>query len=181
MYSKTRRRVLSAAVVACFALGVYLLWAPMLHFFARKIIESRTLGPGKTAPDFTLHDASGRAVHLNDFKGKVVVLNFWATWCVPCKTEIPWFVDFEKTYGPRGFTVLGVSMDEDGWNAINPYVAKAKINYPIVLGNEDVNRAYGGFDALPTTLVIGRDGKVVFLHEGLIARDEYEKEIRALL
>jgi cytochrome c biogenesis protein CcmG/thiol:disulfide interchange protein DsbE len=181
MFSRTRRLLLTAAVVACFALGVYLLWAPMLHFFAQKIVESRTLGAGKAAPDFTLNDASGKRVSLRDFKGEVVVLNFWATWCVPCKAEIPWFIEFEKTYASRGFTVLGVSMDEDGWKAINPYAAKAKINYPIVLGNEDVNRQYGGFDALPTTVVIGRDGKVAFLHEGLIARDEYEKEIRRLL
>jgi cytochrome c biogenesis protein CcmG/thiol:disulfide interchange protein DsbE len=181
VYPKTRRRWLSAVVVACFASGVFLLWAPTLHFLAQKIVESRTFGAGKTAPDFTLKDASGKAVSLRAFKGKVVLLNFWATWCVPCKTEIPWFIEFEKTYAARGFTVLGVSMDEDGWKAINPYVAQAKINYPIVLGNEDVNRAYGAFDALPTTLVIGRDGKVAFLHAGLIARDEYEKEIRGLL
>lgn len=181
MFSKTRRRLLSAVVVACFALGAYLLWAPLLHFLAQKIVESRTLGPGKAAPDFSLNDAAGKAVRLSDFKGKVVVLNFWATWCVPCKTEIPWFIEFEKTYAARGFTVLGVSMDEDGWKAINPYVAKAQVNYPVVLGNEDVNREYGGFDALPTTLVIGRDGKVAFLHAGLIGRDEYEKEIRGLL
>jgi cytochrome c biogenesis protein CcmG/thiol:disulfide interchange protein DsbE len=181
MYSKTRRRVLTAAAVACFGLGGYLLWAPALHFFAQKIVESRTLGPGKTAPDFTLNDANGKSVQLSGLKGKVVILNFWATWCGPCKTEIPWFIEFEKSYAPRGFTVLGVSMDEDGWKAINPYVAEAKINYPVVLGNEAVDQLYGGFDALPTTLVIGRDGKVAFLHAGLIGRDEYEKEIRALL
>ncbi|HWF10125.1 MAG TPA: redoxin domain-containing protein [Bryobacteraceae bacterium] len=181
MYSKTRRRVLTAVAVACVGLGGYLLWPSALHFLAQKIVESRTLGPGKTAPDFTLKDARGAAVKLSSLKGKVVILNFWATWCGPCKTEIPWFIEFEKTYAPRGFTVLGVSMDEDGWTVINPYVAASKVNYPIVLGNETVNQLYGGFDALPTTLVIARDGKVAFLHEGLIGRDEYEKEIRALL
>jgi cytochrome c biogenesis protein CcmG/thiol:disulfide interchange protein DsbE len=196
MYSQARRRILTATALVCVGLGGYLLWAPTLHFIARKIVESQALdgsapapatldasklGVSKPAPDFTLKDAAGKSVPLTGFKGKVVLLNFWATWCVPCKTEIPWFIEFQKQFGARGFTVLGVSMDEDGWKVVNPYVAVAKINYPVVLGNEQVNQLYGGFDALPTTLVIGRDGKIAFLHAGLIGRDEYEKEIRQLL
>jgi len=135
---------------------------------------------GRPAPDFTLNDG-GRRLQLSSYRGKVVVLNFWATWCGPCKTEIPWFIDFEKEYGKKGFTVLGVSMDEDGWKAINPYVADHGINYPVVLANEEMNQKYGGIEALPTTLVIGRDGKVAYVHSGLIERQEYEKEIRQLL
>jgi len=133
------------------------------------------------APEFALKDASGKLVHLSDYKGKVVVLDFWATWCGPCKVEIPWFMEFEKEYRSKGFEVLGVSMDDDGWKAINPYVAEKKINYPIVLANEEVNEAYGGIEALPTTLIIGRDGRIRFIHSGLIARADYEKEIRELL
>jgi peroxiredoxin len=181
MYSKTRRRFLTLFALACVAAGVWLLWPLAMHKAAQAIIASREIRALKGAPDFTLKDANGKRVSLSDFKGEVVVLNFWATWCGPCKTEIPWFIDFQKEWQARGFTVLGVSMDEDGWKAINPYVAEKKINYPVLLANEEVSQAYGGIDALPTTFIIGRDGKVAFLHAGLIERAEYEKEIRQLL
>jgi len=181
MYSKARRRVLTGVALGCIALGGYLLWPVALHYAAQAILESRAVKPSKVAPDFTLKDAKGARLRLADYRGKVVLLNFWATWCAPCKTEIPWFIEFEKRYQAHGFTVLGVSMDEDGWKAVNPYVAAQKINYPIVLGNEEVNELYGGIEALPTTLLIGRDGRVAFIHGGLISREEYEREIRQLL
>jgi peroxiredoxin len=135
----------------------------------------------KTAPNFTLKDSDGRAVSLTDYKGKVVLLNFWATWCGPCKIEIPWFVEFEQKYKDRGFAVLGVSMDEDGWEVVKPYLAKSKINYRILLGNDDVAKQYGGVESLPTTLVIDRTGTIHSKHEGLVSKSEYEKDIMALL
>jgi cytochrome c biogenesis protein CcmG/thiol:disulfide interchange protein DsbE len=181
MYSQVRRRVLTGIVLACAGAGIYLLWPVAMHDAAQAILASREVRPSKVAPDFTLKDANGKRLSLADFKGKVLLLNFWATWCGPCKTEIPWFIDFEEKYKAQGFTVLGVSMDEDGWKAINPYVAEQNINYPIVLANEEMNRIYGGIEALPTTLLIGRDGKVAFIHSGLVSRAVYEKEIRQLL
>ena len=135
----------------------------------------------KPAPNFTLKDADGRNVSLSDYKGKVVLLNFWATWCGPCKIEIPWFVEFEQKYKDRGFAVLGVSMDDDGWEVVKPYLAKTKINYRILVGNEEVAKNYGGLDALPTTLVIDRAGTVVSKHEGLVSKGTYEKEILSVL
>src|ERR1700747_2377257 len=111
----------------------------------------------KPAPDFTLKDASGQAVKLSEYKGKVVLLNFWATWCGPCTLEIPWFEEFQQQYRSKGFEVLGVSMDEDGWNVIKPYITEHKINYRIVLGNDSVGQLYGGVDSLPTTFIIDRE------------------------
>jgi cytochrome c biogenesis protein CcmG/thiol:disulfide interchange protein DsbE len=135
----------------------------------------------KTAPNFTLKDSNGANVSLADYRGKVVLLNFWATWCGPCKIEIPWFMEFEQQYKNKGFEVLGVSMDDDGWEAVKPYIAEKKMNYRVVLGNDSVARDYGGIDALPTTFVINQDGKIVSSHVGLVNKDDYLKEIQNLL
>ena len=135
----------------------------------------------KMAPDFALKDGAGKTVKLSDFRGKVVLLNFWATWCGPCKIEIPWFIDFEQSYKDRNFTVLGVSMDDDGWKVVKPFVAERKINYPVVVGTEETSQQYGGIDALPTTYVIDRDGRIAAIHQGLVSKSEYENEIRDLL
>jgi peroxiredoxin len=134
------------------------------------------------AADFELKDANGATVKLSDYRGKVVLLNFWATWCGPCGIEVPWFVEFEQKYKSRGFAVLGVSMDEDGWPAIKPYVADHKINYRVLLGSDMVAQLYGGLDSLPTTYMIDREGKIAYPpHIGLISKNEYVNEIECLL
>jgi len=135
----------------------------------------------KPAANFTLLDSNGAKVTLASLKGKVVLLNFWATWCGPCQVEIPWFIEFNKTYKARGLAVVGVSMDEDGWKSVKPYLAAKKIDYPIVVGTEDVAKAYGGIDSLPSTFIIDRDGKIAFSHSGLVGKDTYDSEIRSLL
>jgi cytochrome c biogenesis protein CcmG/thiol:disulfide interchange protein DsbE len=136
----------------------------------------------KPAALFTLKDANGHSVQLADYRGKVVLLNFWATWCGPCAIEIPWFIEFEQKYKAQGFAVLGVSMDEDGWTAVKPFLAEHKMNYRVLLGNDSVSQLYGGLDALPTTFIIDREGNVAFPpHIGLINKNDYVAEIESLL
>jgi peroxiredoxin len=135
----------------------------------------------KHAPDFALKDATGKLVHLADYKGKVVLLDFWATWCGPCNIEIPWFMDFQQKYKDRGFEVLGVSMDDDGWKAINPFVSRKKINYRILLGDDATGDLYGGLEALPTTFVIDRNGRVASVHVGIVNKKDFEDAIEKLL
>jgi cytochrome c biogenesis protein CcmG/thiol:disulfide interchange protein DsbE len=138
-------------------------------------------GARSGAPDFTLADASGNRVALSDFKGRVVLLNFWATWCNPCRVEIPWFAELQQTYGDRDFVVLGVSLDEDGWKSVKPYIDQMKITYRVMMGNDDIARLYGGVESLPTTLIIDRAGRIASTHVGLINKSDYETEIQALL
>jgi len=133
------------------------------------------------APDFELHDASGKVVRLSDYRGKVVLLDFWATWCGPCNIEIPWFEEFQRTYKSRGFEVLGVSMDDDGWKAITPFAAEKKINYRVVLGNDKTGDQYGGIEALPTTFMIDRDGRIAKTFVGLSDKKEFQDAIESLL
>src|SRR6185312_748815 len=144
--------------------------------------EAQSIKNRKPAADFTLRDANGTAVKLSDYRGKVVLLNFWATWCGPCTLEIPWFIEFEQQYKTQGFAVVGVSMDEDGWNAIKPYMAAHKMNYRVLLGDDSVSQLYGGVESLPTTFLIDRKGRVAFPpHIGLAGKNEYLKEIQSLL
>ena len=135
----------------------------------------------KAAPGFTLKDADGRSVSLSEYRGKVVLLNFWATWCGPCKLEIPWFVEFEQKYKDRGFAVVGVAMDEEGWEVVKPYIAQAKVNYRVVMGDDSVAQLYGGVESLPTSFIIDQGGRIASTHVGLVSRDDYENEIVQLL
>jgi peroxiredoxin len=135
----------------------------------------------KPAPDFELKDVNGKVVHLSDYKGKVVLLDFWATWCEPCGVEIPWFTDFQRKYKDRGFTVLGVSMDDGGWKDVKPFVAERKINYQVVMGDDKTSDQYGDVEALPTTFVIDRDGRIASVHVGLTDKKEFDDAIQKLL
>ena len=135
----------------------------------------------KPAPDFTLKDEAGRDVTLSDYRGKVVLLNFWATWCGPCKIEMPWFVAFQRKYKDQGFTVIAVSLDEEGWDVVRPFVEEYGLNFPVVVGTDDMADEFGGVAALPTTFIIDQEGRITSTHMGLVGRDEYEGEIEALL
>jgi cytochrome c biogenesis protein CcmG/thiol:disulfide interchange protein DsbE len=135
----------------------------------------------KPAPDFTLKDAAGRGVTLSDYRGKVVLLNFWATWCGPCKIEMPWFVAFQRKYKDQGFTVLAISLDEGGWDPVRTFAEAMEFNFPVALGGDPVSEDFGGIYVLPTTLIVDRSGKIVFRHSGLIPKAKYETEIESLL
>ena len=138
-------------------------------------------GERHAAPDFALKDADGKTVRLSDYKGKVVLLDFWATYCGPCKIEIPWFMDFERKHKDQGFSVLGVSMDDDGWDAVKPFVNDVGINYRIMVGNDSTADMFGGIEALPTTFLIDRDGKIAAVHVGLTSKSDFENAIEQLL
>lgn len=138
--------------------------------------------PARTpAPDWKLTDLNGKPVKFSDFRDDVLIVDFWATWCVPCRVEIPHFVELQKQYGDKGLTVIGVSLDEQGPGVVKKFVKRFAVNYPIVIGNQKVVEAYGGIDAIPTTFVIDRQGRIVSRHIGYNDKAVFEKEIESLL
>jgi thiol-disulfide isomerase/thioredoxin len=136
---------------------------------------------GKMAPNFELATLDGGKMRLSDLKGKAVVLDFWATWCVPCKIEMPWFVELQKQYGPEGLAIVGVAMDDASNEDIAKFAKELGVNYPILRGKEAVGEAYGGLPGLPTTFFIGRDGVIVSQDAGLVSRKQIENNIKAAL
>jgi peroxiredoxin len=139
-------------------------------------------GQGKEqAPNFSLKNSTGQSVELSKLHGKVVAVNFWATWCGPCRAEIPGMLSVYEKYKSRGLEIVGISVDRDGWQVINPFVKKFNITYPVVLGNMDVTDAYGGIDAIPATFFVDRNGKVLLRHVGYMSPDDFEKAVKGFL
>src|SRR5262245_2005322 len=134
----------------------------------------------KASPDFTLSDSQGHPVRRSAYQGRVLLLDFWATWCEGCKTEIPWYMEFQDKYQKAGLAVVGVAMDQEGWKSVRPFLAENKLNYPAVLDDARVSRAFG-VSALPVTLLIDRNGRIADQHAGLVDKEAFEKEIQALL
>jgi peroxiredoxin len=134
----------------------------------------------KPAPAFALTDAKGAAIALSQYKGRVVLLDFWATWCTGCKVEIPWYMEFQKKYASQGLASIGVAMDAEGWPVVKPYLDAHPINYPIVLGHPDVVKPYD-ITSLPVTLLIDRQGRIADAHVGMVDKGGWEKEIQGLL
>ncbi len=133
------------------------------------------------APDFALQDAKGQTVHLSDFEGKLIILNFWATWCGPCRTEIPGFVRLYSTYRDKGLVIVGVSVDQNGWQVVKPFINQFKINYPVLMANQQVVMDYGGIQAIPTTFIINQQGEIVERIVGLRPETYFENRIQQLL
>ncbi|GAB1348010.1 hypothetical protein MASR1M107_02210 [Ignavibacteriales bacterium] len=133
------------------------------------------------APDFELKSTDGKMVKLSDYKGKIVIIDFWATWCGPCRKGIPDLVELQEKYG-KDLVIIGISLDDKRtMKDVEPFVAKYKINYPVVFGDEKVVAAFGNIEAIPTSFVIDKEGNIVDKHVGLIAKAKYEEEIENLL
>jgi thiol-disulfide isomerase/thioredoxin len=157
---------------------------------AASLTKTESKDEAKPEPDLTLKDIDGKDVSLESLKGKVVLVNFWATWCEPCKIEIPELIELQQEYGPKGFTVLGIAMDDEGRSAVAPFVQKEKfdtdagestMNYPIVIGNDAAGDKFGGLLGYPTSILLSRDGKQVKHITGIITRDDIVKSIQAQL
>jgi thiol-disulfide isomerase/thioredoxin len=136
---------------------------------------------GQLAPDFVLPALDGKNLKLSDLRGKAVLLNFWATYCGPCKIEMPWFVELQKEYGPQGFQIVGVAMDDASTEDIAKFAKEMGVNYPILLGKESVGESYGGVSVLPTTFFLDRDGKLIAREFGLQSRSIFVDHIKKAL
>jgi len=130
--------------------------------------------------DFTLTDMNGKKVNLADFKGRPVLINFWATWCPPCKQEIPVFIELQDKYRDQGFVVLGVSTDDPA-DALQKFAAEHKMNYPVLQGSEPFMDAYGPIWAIPVSIFVRRDGTICKKHMGPSTKEDFENDIKALL
>ena len=143
-------------------------------------VELQPANVRKTAPEFALQDSSGKLVRLNEYRGKIVLLDFWATWCHGCKQEIPWFVEFNRKYRDHGLAVVGISMDDDGWKVVTPFIKTAGVPYQIVLGDEATAKKYG-IEGMPDSFLIDREGRIAVAYNGMVDREDLEKNIQALL
>jgi thiol-disulfide isomerase/thioredoxin len=177
--SKGTRNPLILVVVALVA-------ALMLYFGYH---QARRTGTGSVprltqstlAPDFSLESLDGKTLRLSDLRGKAVLLNFWATWCGPCKIEMPWFVDLQKQYGSQGLQIVGVAMDDASKEDISKFAKEMGVNYPILIGKESVGDQYGGVPALPESFLISRDGKIVDKIIGLRGKADIEEAVKKAL
>jgi len=151
------------------------------HQARRNASAASRITQSTVAPDFSLESLDGKTMRLSDLRGKAVLLNFWATWCGPCKIEMPWFVDLQKEYGSQGLQIVGIAMDDGSKEDIAKFAKDMGVNYPILLGKESVADQYGGVDALPQSFLIARDGKIADKIIGLRGKSEIEDAIKKAL
>lgn len=154
------------------------------------VMKTDAPGGGEPAPDLTLQDLNGNDVSLSSYRGKVVLVNFWATWCEPCRVEIPWLIELQQKYGDKGFVILGIALDEEGKSVVAPFVAKERfdvngtkepMSYQILIGNDDAADKFGGLFGYPTSILISKDGKQIKRITGIISPDEMTKLIESQL
>ena len=184
-----KKTILILAIVIAATMVVYVAdKATRVHTSAA--MRPAMLKAGEPAPDISVRDLNDKGVTLTDYKGKVLLVNFWATWCDPCREEIPWLIEMQDKYGPKGFTVLGIAMDEGGKPVVAPFVAKERydvrgqklpMNYPVVIGNEGVAEKFGGLLGYPTSVLISKDGKQLKKITGIINEEEISKLVEGAL
>jgi thiol-disulfide isomerase/thioredoxin len=168
------RAVIASLAITCFGLALTGCGRPATPVAAGG-------SAAKMAPDFALTDVDGHVVHLSDVKGTVRLVDFWTTWCAPCREEIPMFKDLSSAYGPKGFTMVGIAMDEEGITVVKPFVERNGISYLTLVGNDDVAKSYGPLVGFPTKFLVDRDGRIVESFVGPVPRTVLEKKIQALL
>jgi peroxiredoxin len=167
------KRILIYGIVALCLLGVY--------FAGRRSAQKpKATASGNLAPDFTVTDIDGRKLSLADYKGKVVLLNFWATWCAPCRTEIPHFVEMQNKFGPDGFQVIGISMDDDA-KPVREFAQQYKLNFPVAVGDDKLAERFGGVLGLPVNFIIDREGRIYTRHLGATDVSVFDQEVKELL
>jgi thiol-disulfide isomerase/thioredoxin len=182
--------IIVTTVLAMIAATVYADRATRGNSMSKAVPDADAKVEGKPAPDLRLKDIAGHDVSLADLKGKVVFVNFWATWCDPCRIEIPWLIGMQAKYGPKGFTVVGIAMDEEGKSAVAPFLEKERfdvngqkqaMSYPIWLGTDEASDKFGGILGYPTSFLISRDGKQVRKFQGLEGYETLAKAIEGQL
>lgn len=201
----SRRRWVWAATAAL-ATGVSLMATPATRVFAQRCLAACAIESGwvrdllpvhgagsnastvylnsqdrRMAPDFHLTDSAGKQISLSQFRGRAVLVNFWATWCAPCRQEIPLLSDFQRDYASRGLVVLGLALDDGGWSVVRPFAEAFKINYPVMIAGSKTTDLFGGLKAVPMTFIIDRQGRIASVHAGLCQKSEYEANINAVL
>ena len=178
-HASPQSKLLAGALLALvLVVGLYYL----NRYWITPAVRAQTKGEGAhpLAPAFSLTDITGRPLKLSDHQGEVVLLDFWATWCGPCRLEIPGFIELQKRYGTQGFTMIGISMDDSPEPVVGFY-RELQMNYPVAVGNDRLGELYGGMPGLPTTFLIGRDGRIYAKHVGAYDLSVFETEIKELL
>lgn len=163
---------ISALAVVC---------AATMLFAKNQSAESNPAPSHKPAPEWQFKTLDGKTIRSSDFKGKVVILDFWATWCPPCREEIPGFIALQQEYQKKGLVVIGASEDQDGPDIVKKFMKEIGINYTVVMADDKTVKTFGEIEALPTTFIIDRNGQIVNQHVGAADKEEFEKEIKPLL